>query len=58
MVRLLNEKSHRRDERINERAASSPNLLWDEVPQKDFFFNVISFWFAGSDEEGGEEFHQ
>lgn len=57
MVRLLNEKSHRRDERINERALSSPSLLGEEVPQR-IFFNVISFWFAGGDEEGGEEFHQ
>lgn len=25
---------------------------------KRIFFNVISLWFAGGDEAGGEEFHQ
>lgn len=52
MVRLLNERSHRRDERINEREIQSIRLLWEEFSQR--FLCTLLFCDRGGDGEGGD----
>lgn len=42
MAWLLNEKSHRRDERINEREIESFSLLWEDFSQKISFYGIFS----------------
>lgn len=42
MAWLLNEKSHRRDERINEREIESFRLLWEDISQKISFNGIFS----------------
>lgn len=54
VVRLLNEESHRRDERINEREIQSIGFLWEEFSQS--FLCVILQSVMG-DGGGGDGFN-
>lgn len=55
MVRLLNEKSHTRDERINGREIQSLRLLWEDFSPKVSLYD-ISFCHPGGDGESADEF--